>query len=373
MQMSILTKKRTTQGYLEKLNTLPQNTRENTQATINGFSKFVKEIHDSSLDQVCSDLIAIKKTKGDEEFEDVLYDLLQEWIDWNITRKIGAYTIRIRFSIIRGFLYHMGVKTNSQDIKQILKFPRKIQEEKIPITKEKLKNIVLAQSRNPKRQAFYLACSSSGMRMGEALQIKKSDLDFSLARIMIRIKGEYTKTKIARTTFVSKECEAKMKTYLQELNDNDLVFTNSKLPSRTRNEQMALSSTLEALGYNEKYSSNGIYKITTHSFRSYFFTKATRKHNENYAHKLTGHGGYLMQYDRMTDEEKLEMYLELESELVIFDQTKNEIEIDKLKNENKTNEKVRQEVNELREIIARQDKRILEIFREKGNLPFVEK
>ena len=82
---------------------------------------------------------------------------------------------------------------------------------------------------------------------------------------------------------------------------------------------------LEALGYNQKYSSNGFYKITSHSFRSYFFTAATRKHNENYAHKMSGHGGYLMQYDRMTEEEKLQMYLELEPDLVIFYQTKNEL------------------------------------------------
>ena len=371
--MSILTKKRTTQGYLEKLNTFPKNTRENTQATINGLIKFVREKYDSSLDQICEELVLIKKTKGDEEFEDVLYNLLQEWIDWNIEKKIGAYTIKIRFSIIRGFLYHMGIKTNTQDIKQILKFPRKIQEEKIPITREKLRDIVLFQSRNPKRQAFYLACSSSGMRMGEALQIRKSDLDFSLERVMIRIKGEYTKTKFARTTFVSKECEEKMRTYLDELDNDDFVFTDSNKSTRARNEQIALSVALESLGYNEKYSSNGVYKITTHSFRSYFFTKATRKHDENYAHKLTGHGGYLMQYDRMTDEEKLEMYLELEPELVVLDQTKNEIEIERLEKENQVNNKVHQEVNELREIIARQDKKILDLFRKKGNLPSVEK
>ena len=47
------------------------------------------------------------------------------------------------------------------------------------------------------------------MRSGEALCIKKKDLDFSLDRIMIRITTEYTKMKTGRTTFVSKECEEK--------------------------------------------------------------------------------------------------------------------------------------------------------------------
>ena len=212
--------------------------------------------------------------------------------------------------------------------------------------KQELRDLVVAQARNPKRQALYLACSSSGMRSGEALHIKKKDLDLSLDRITIRINAEYTKTKAGRTTFVSKECGEKIMTYLHKLDDDDYVFTNSTgdFKTRGRAEQMALASALERLGFNEKYSSNGFYKITSHSFRAYFFTLATRKHDENYAHKMTGHGGYLMQYDRMDDKKKLEMYLELEPDLVVFDQTKNEIKIKKLQRENESIEQLRDEI-----------------------------
>lgn len=41
-----------------------------------------------------------------------------------------------------------------------------------------------------------------------------------------------------------------------------------------------------------------------------------------------------MQYDRLTDEEKLEMYLELEPDLLIYDQAKNEEKIRRLKEAN---------------------------------------
>ena len=369
--MSTLTKKRTTKDYEEKLANLATNTRENVQAAINNFKKFVLEQHQSTPDQICGELIEIKKTKGDEEYEDVLYNFLQEWIDWNVSNKTGAYTIKTRFSIIRSYLYYLGVKSNPQDIKQLLKFPRKTIEEKYPLKKQELRDLVLAQARYPKRQALYLACSSSGMRSGEALSIKKKDLDFSLDRIMIRIKAEYTKTKTARTTFVSKECEEKIMTYLQKLDDDDKVFTNSKgdFKTRGRTEQMALANALEVLGYNGKYSSNGFYKITSHSFRAYFFTLATRKHDENYAHKMTGHGGYLMQYDRMDDEEKLRLYLELEPDLVVFDQTKNEFEIEKLKQENMIVNQLREEITELKENQARIDQKMIEELREKGVLP----
>lgn len=174
--MSILTKKKTTRDFEEKLASLPTNSRENNQAAINNFKKFIQERHQSTLDQICGELIMIKKQQGDEEYEDALYNFLQEWIDWNISKKAGAYTIRTRFSILRTFLYSLGVKTNTQDIKQILRFPRKSIEEKYPLKKQELRDLVLAQTRYPKRQALYLACSSSGMRLGEALHIKKKDL-----------------------------------------------------------------------------------------------------------------------------------------------------------------------------------------------------
>ena len=185
--MSILTKKKTTEDFEEKLSNLPTNTRENIQATINNFKKFVSEKHHSTPDQICGELIEIRKSQGDEKYEDTLYSFLQEWIDWNVSKNAGAYTIKTRFSILRTYLYFLGVKTNPQDIKQLLKFPRKTVEEKYPLKKQELRDLVIAHARNPKRQALYLACSSSGMRLGEALHIKKKDLDFTLDRIMVRI------------------------------------------------------------------------------------------------------------------------------------------------------------------------------------------
>ena len=152
--MSILTKKKTTRDYEENLASLPTNSRENVQAAINNFKKFVQDKHQSTPDQICGELIVIKTQHGEEKYEDALYGFLQEWINWNISKKTGAYTIRTRFSILRSFLYSLGVKTNPQDIKQLLKFPRKIVEEKYPIKKQEIRDLVLAQARNPKRQAL---------------------------------------------------------------------------------------------------------------------------------------------------------------------------------------------------------------------------
>ena len=76
--MSNLTRKKTTKDYEAKLANLATNTRENIQAAINNFKKFVNEKHQCSY-QICEELIEIKKSKGDEEYEDALYSFLQVW------------------------------------------------------------------------------------------------------------------------------------------------------------------------------------------------------------------------------------------------------------------------------------------------------
>ena len=62
----------------------------------------------------------------------------------------------------------------------------------------------------------------------------------------------------------------------------------------------------------------------------------------------------------MTEEEKMEMYLELESHLMIFDQTKNEIVIERLREENQDLKEMKKEIQSLKNEIARKNQ-ILEI------------
>ena len=203
-----------------------------------------------------------------------------------------------------------------QDVKYNLNFPRKIVEEKLPITLGMLQKIIESASYNFK--GVILALASSGMRAGELVQIRKKDIDLTLERIAIRIPAGITKTKTGRTVFVSREVDRFIR--LSKLDDDDLVFTDNHNPIVARRAiNAAFNRATSKTGYDQKYESVNVRKYTPHSLRAYFFTKAVRCHDENYAHKMTGHGGYLMQYDRLTDEEKLEMYLKLEPSLLIYD------------------------------------------------------
>jgi hypothetical protein len=71
--------------------------------------------------------------------------------------------------------------------------------------------------------------------------------------------------------------------------------------------------------------------ITLYSFRSFFFGLASDIHREGYAHLMTGHDGYLQQYDRMSDAKKLEWFLKLEPELIIDETERQKQELEKNK------------------------------------------
>jgi len=365
---SFLTKKKTRESFDERISTEPIGTQLCKKYAIKIFGDFVAEKYSGkTIDDIIEELNLIRNTQNQQTYEEALYGVLQDWINWNESRGLGNYTIRISFSNLRRYLFHLGIKTHEQDIKEYLRFGKRVKEERHPLSGEEYRDIVSGFSRNPRMQAFLLMLGSSGMRMGEALNLKKKDLDFTTKRVKVNIPAD-TKTRTGRSTYISNEAKRKLEPFIQKMSLEDYIFGKHGKVPHIHNFSRAMIRMLDKLGMNEKYQSNSFRKISTHSFRAYFFTKAARKHGENYAHRLVGHGGYLMQYDRMTEEEKLQMYLELEPELVIFEQTKNELEINRLRDRVEEIGELKKEVQKLREQQANSDKKILETIRKEGIL-----
>jgi len=100
-----------------------------------------------------------------------------------------------------------------------------------------------------------------------------------------------------------------------------LVFGTGENPISSRvNKEAILRNALKKTGLDMKYDDTGRYQINTHSFRAYFITRVSR-HDPNIAKKLSGEKGYLLQYDRLTDEEYIENYIKFEDDLIVFDFT----------------------------------------------------
>ena len=246
--MSIITKKKTTETYLQGLKNRPQNTENNCIRVVKHFTKFVKESQNLTPDQLCEELLIMKK-QDEEEYINTLYSILQDFLDV-MHKTLCGNTIKTYFTNLRGYLYHFGVRTNQQDVKMLIRFPKVLFEEKYPLSIKELRKIVDYYTRYPKRHAALLAQSSSGMRIGEVLNIKKSDLIFG-DRISVYIKASGSKNNKGRTVFLSKECQTVLEKYIDYCSEDSLVFQSGnpqdeKTVTVSQNELNAVMNKMSA-------------------------------------------------------------------------------------------------------------------------------
>ena len=238
-------------------------------------------------------------------------------------RKKSAKTIKNYFGFIKSYLRLChAIKLTNEDIQDYIQFPKLRKEQRRPISIETLKKILNAKI-DPTRKALYLVLISSGMRLGEALALRKKDFHLDEDPVRVTIEAELTKTKEGRETYISSEAVDKLKQIIDSKNDNDLVFTkfeNNMIAVSieedyfTRLRDRLAAKTPEIL---EKYPNSPRHIVNMHSMRAYFHTKASQKHGSDYANALDGHGAYLKQYYREDPKERAKKYQELEPSLLV--------------------------------------------------------
>jgi len=326
---SFLTTKKMKKTFEEKISKYSQNTKLSIYAARDSFERFCLEYYeDRESKEIFKELRLLKN----QEQTEAIRDVLQNWIDWlyehgRLTSSIRQYT-----SKIKRVFSHERIRIHGEDFDEPLEYKKRIQEELHALTVEEIQNILKYAS--PKKIGFYLALSCSGARPNELLQVRKKDIDTTQKRIKIRIEAENVKTRAGRSIWLTREAGSYLMTKISRLDDNDLVWgSNENSILSGKNETTQFSSLCDKAGYFERYKSNNFRKITLYSFRSYFFGKASDVHREGYAHKMIGHGGYLPQYDRMSDKVKLEWFLKLEPELMIDSANRQKLKIDQLEDE----------------------------------------
>jgi len=331
-------------SFDQKMSVRPKGTQKTFKNVINNFNKFSKENYDDrDSDTVFSEMALIK-----DDGMDKIYDVLQGWINYNFNNGIAPSVISMWFSYLKKYLRHLGIKITSDDVKENLEFPQKQEEEPYPLQLEEFRAIL--EVAKPRKRALYYALIGSAMRIGEAVQIRKKDLDLETERITVNIPARITKLKKARVTFLSIEAGSAIGSKLEKLSDDDLVWgTNDDVDKSTNTERITFGKYCERANLGMKYESTGRRKINLHSLRAYFITKVSR-HDENFAKKIAGQKGYMLQYDRLTTKEKLKLYLEVEPDLLIYSSIVKDKEIKKLK---EANEKFQQQNYKIKELEKR--------------------
>jgi hypothetical protein len=195
--------------------------------------------------------------------------------------------------------------------------------------------------------------------------LRKKNFDFTKDPVKITIPGKFTKTKQTRETYVSREAKDLLMRLVKNKTDDDLVFaTSEELKIAEFAEERAFDNLRKRCGLIERYSDGKRHKITIHSMRAFFHTHATFVNGEQYANALDGHQGYLLQYYRLTHNEREDSYRKLEPSLLIYGdnldaQRKLEIELAKqvkLEEENRNlKERVENIENDLKKVLKRQE------------------
>lgn len=240
----------------------------------------------------------------------------------------------------------------------------------------------ILQHTDLKGKALILTLASSGMRIGEALQITLDDINLDSTPPIITIRGEYTKTGEHRFAFLSREAKETLNEWLKVRNqylkvaknkNRGLISNGAKpktlsdnrvFPFTDNNAFEIWSNTLSNAGLLSIDRGTNRKQLRIHQLRKFFRSQLALGCPVDIVEALMGHEGYLTgAYRRYTKEEKARNYLKNEHYITVFnnqsvEQIKKDIvketneEVEALKSKNQVLEL---KVQELANVITRQD------------------
>jgi len=315
--------------------------------SINRFNKFVQDKYEKSLEQIISE---IKDNSIDK------YQIFQDFVIYLDKAGKKPSSIKIWVMGAKGFLKYCGIKLYNEDFKMAVKLPKRVLQREEPLTKEII--LRLLNNVSAKLRTIILVATASGMRIGEILQLKLSDIDFDSKPTRIKIRAETTKTREARETFLTAEATNSLKDYLTRYFDwkenvpnnlQDLIIfgrtskSRKSLNKRKTTLQKSNSSVLtnsmkrhlENIPELSKLNENGRLMVHFHAFRKYFRTVVGNAVGRDYAEALMGHHFYLDTYYQLPEEKKREMYLQAEPFLTISDYVQIEKDLRNVKQKQK--------------------------------------
>jgi len=229
---------------------------------------------------------------------------------------LKPHTVHNRvYSIVSMLRFH-DVQVLKETFKQKVTLPKVAEIEDKPVRAEHLR--LLHSCAGPIIRTLILVLTSSGMRIGEAAQLRVKDIDFEVARpaALVHIRAVTTKTDTARDVFISNEAADAVQAILLTRNKRpqDLVFFPNGVsnPKRLRKYYDKLLRTVgrKHPEVMQRVEGHSYYNLHLHNMgRKWFFSKAVGVVGETAAHALMGHSFYLKTYYRKSLEERVADYL----------------------------------------------------------------
>ena len=310
-------------------------TRRTYKVAINRFQEFLVTKYNLGLEET---LRKLESHQLDSlEILDQFFTFLS---NYKANRKVGYSnaSISLYITAVKEFLNSQNLHIYAEDLKQKFRLPRKevIYEE--GLTKEKIVRIL--HNSSPKTQTAILMCISSAMRLGELVQLRISDIDFSTNPTTIYLRKDTTKTRQTRLTHITAEATKSLKDYMRRVlgwsegivtdqyiflnnhrNYSDLIIYNRAVRTACTSLQLSLLNVIRSIPELYQKNENGRNNIHFHAFRAWFKTQVTNAYQSDFAEALMGHQSVKLMYYRNNPKDRLKTYLEIESALTVSDLT----------------------------------------------------
>ena len=193
-----------------------------------------------------------------------------------------------------------------------------------------------------KDRTLFTFLATSGMRIGECLQIQLSDIDLKHDPGKINIRSTYVKgKKKPRWTFISDECKGLLKAWVEPTNDGEsereryLRVTTDKIKSCRPNKstidnrvfpfgdceaRTSWYGLIRKAGLTQKSSETNRYELHVHALRKFFMSELKLELPECIVEAYAGHSRYLDEaYKRYSLQQLAEFYKKGMHRLLIFE------------------------------------------------------
>ena len=317
---------------------------------INSKSKTANPKNTKKPDEKTYDTIAKNYLRELKQGKNPAHDLIP--FTNTLTKTHAAATVRITIQTVILWLEDNEIRINRQTRKRIAgTIPKTYSvRHETELTRKLFKNIH-AQMTKEWAKTLLILLLSTGLRLGEALSLKETDIIRTKTRTKLHIRAETTKTKTERTVILTKEAAETLEHHLAEQKKEKKTKTANKTAEKaepnktkthtanqttnqkTRSEkeeylfpytkaaaERQMRNAADKAGYGKTDSSPRT--VHWHMTRKYFITQVTLHANKDIAETLAGHEGYLSKaYRRITARQILAGFKKAEKYLTLFPNT----------------------------------------------------
>jgi integrase len=328
------------QKYIRSVSIRNEATATQYYLRLSLFEKFLKIEHSTNIDRFVQ-----KLQNGEYDPYDILNDYC---VFLQNNYNLSSITFRDKIITVKTFLEYNDIEISPRKFKLKVRFPKSVLRNKEAIDKGDIVKILNGCS-DLRLKTYVMLLASTGLRATEALSIRLKDLDIittatnsNNSPVKLIIRGQYTKTKVDRYVFLTREVLEQLKIWLDykyrkrricykdketgktiteyrepEKKQNELIFSlnqTDKPKPRTLyiNLVAIFEKTLDRIGMGSREDGNEIRRaITLHSFRRFVKTTISDLGYSDYSEWYIGHAGST--YWRKKDSEKAEIFKKIES------------------------------------------------------------